>query len=320
MPKSLLPLASIIIPVYNGANFLRTAIESAINQTYSNFEIIVVNDGSTDDGETEGIALKYPNVKYFKKENGGVASALNFGIKHCVGEWIYWLSHDDMFDKHRLEKDFEIVNSNPDAKIVFSDLIKIDSEGNILGNTIYTTSNITKVSQLIENNCLHFCAIMFNKEVINEVGYFNEENRTMQDVEMVLKMNCMYPLYKNNYLGTYVRELPELLFKKFNVNLQRDMNFINELLDSEFFKSVYYSRSTSQDERYSDTTNLANFYRYIGNRSASIQLFKSALSTRDLGIVKKSVLLMIFYLKSFKSPRLILIRYKLREVFKQRIF
>jgi hypothetical protein len=161
---------------------------------------------------------------------------------------------------------------------------------------------------------------MFNKEVIYEVGYFNEENRTMQDVEMVLKMNCKYPFYKNNYSGTYVRECPELLFKKFNVNLQRDMNFINEFLDSKFFQSIYFSSSTSQDENYSDTIILANFYRYIGNRNASNKMFKSALSTRDLGKVKKSVLFVYFFLKSFYSPWLILIRYKLREVFKQRIF
>ena len=75
------PLISIVIPVYNGSNFLREAIDSALAQTYKNIEIIVVNDGSADDGETERIALSYGDkIRYFKKENGGVSSALNYGI------------------------------------------------------------------------------------------------------------------------------------------------------------------------------------------------------------------------------------------------
>jgi hypothetical protein len=137
---------------------------------------------------------------------------------------------------------------------------------------------------------------------------------------MVLKMNCKYPFYKNNYLGTYVREFPEILFKKFNINLQRDMNFINEFIESEFFQSEYYSSSLSQDEIYSDSIILANFYRYLGNKSASSNLIKSALSTQNFGVFKKSVLLGYFFIKSFNSPKLILIRYKLREVIKRCIF
>ena len=77
------PLVSIIIPVYNGANYMREAIDSALAQTYRNIEIIVVNDGSNDNGETERIALSYGDkIKYFHKENGGVSSALNLGIQN----------------------------------------------------------------------------------------------------------------------------------------------------------------------------------------------------------------------------------------------
>lgn len=72
------PLVSIIIPVYNGSDYLEEAIESALNQTYKNIEIIVINDGSTDNGATEMIALKYRDqIRYFHKTNGGVSSALN---------------------------------------------------------------------------------------------------------------------------------------------------------------------------------------------------------------------------------------------------
>ena len=86
------PKVSIVIPVYNGSNFLAEAIDSALSQTYHNTEIIVVNDGSTDEGATENIALSYGNkINYYLKKNGGVASALNFGIEKMSGEYFSWL-------------------------------------------------------------------------------------------------------------------------------------------------------------------------------------------------------------------------------------
>src|SRR6185436_20245230 len=100
---SFLPKVSIVIPVYNGSNYLRTAVESALAQTYSNIEIIVVNDGSTDDGDTEAIALSYGGrIKYYCKPNGHVASALNFGIRHMSGEYFSWLSHDDLYKSDKI--------------------------------------------------------------------------------------------------------------------------------------------------------------------------------------------------------------------------
>ena len=98
------PKISIIIPVYNGSNYLKDAIDSAIAQTYKNIEIIVVNDGSNDKGRTEAIAKSYGNkIRYFHKENGGVATALNLGVREDEGEYISWLSHDDLFLPYKLD-------------------------------------------------------------------------------------------------------------------------------------------------------------------------------------------------------------------------
>ena len=99
------PLVSIIIPVYNGSKYMCEAIESALSQTYDNIEILLINDGSADGGKTEEIALSYGNkIKYFYKENGGVSSALNFGIKNMKGEYFSWLSHDDSYEPKKIEK------------------------------------------------------------------------------------------------------------------------------------------------------------------------------------------------------------------------
>jgi glycosyltransferase involved in cell wall biosynthesis len=106
MPNLNLPKVSIVIPVYNGAKYLRQAIDSALAQTYANTEVIVVDDGSTDN--SPAIAADYADkIRFFRKPNGGVASALNFGIAHMEGEYFSWLSHDDMYvpDKIKLQMD-----------------------------------------------------------------------------------------------------------------------------------------------------------------------------------------------------------------------
>lgn len=107
------PLVSIVIPVYNGSNYLSEAIDSALSQTYENVEIIVVNDGSPDNGKTEEIAFSYGDkIRYFKKENGGSSSALNFGIKQMHGEWFSWLSHDDLYYPEKIEKQITYIIEN----------------------------------------------------------------------------------------------------------------------------------------------------------------------------------------------------------------
>ena len=97
------PLVSIVIPLYNGANYIEEALKCAIAQDYPNKEIIVVNDGSTDDGAGKEICLKYADsITYIEKENGGCSSALNCGIKAAKGEYISWLSHDDLYLPNKL--------------------------------------------------------------------------------------------------------------------------------------------------------------------------------------------------------------------------
>ncbi|OJU88159.1 hypothetical protein BGO17_04285 [Candidatus Saccharibacteria bacterium 49-20] len=144
-----LPLVSIVIPVYNGSNFLSQAIDSALSQTYPAIEVVVVNDGSTDNGESERAALSYGNkIHYYLKANGGVASALNFGIKKMSGEYFSWLSHDDLYEATKIEEEIAVLLSQPDP-----------------ANTVVACNSLT----LYENG-------MKRKDTINQAifdNYFN---------------------------------------------------------------------------------------------------------------------------------------------------
>lgn len=133
MNKEYRPLVSIIIPVYNGGNYLKLAIESALAQTYKNIEVLVINDGSTDN-DTRKIALSYGDkIRYFEKENGGVSSALNYGITLMNGEWFSWLSHDDEYFPDKIEKQIKLVRtineSDVDRTLIYSSFVLIDSNG-----------------------------------------------------------------------------------------------------------------------------------------------------------------------------------------------
>src|SRR5689334_22845299 len=115
------PKVSIIIPVYNGSNYLHEAIDSALAQTYKNIEVIVVNDGSTDEGATDKVALSYGDrITYISKQNGGVSTALNVGIQSSTGVFIAWLSHDDVFLPHKIELQVDVMFRNSWASVCYS--------------------------------------------------------------------------------------------------------------------------------------------------------------------------------------------------------
>ena len=138
---SKLPLVSIVIPVYNGGNYLKEAVDSALNQTYRNIEILVVNDGSKDDGKTEAIALSYGDkIRYLKKENGGVASALNMGIRNMKGEYFSWLSHDDLYYSEKIEKEMQAVQSLADKTTV----VQCEYDFYYMASGSLTTTNFHK--------------------------------------------------------------------------------------------------------------------------------------------------------------------------------
>lgn len=176
---------SIVIPVYNGENYLKEAIDSALAQTYKNIEVIVVNDGSTDN--TENIARSYGSrIKYLKKENGGVASAVNYGVREMSGEYFAWLSHDDIFDERKIDLQMAAMKQkSDDVDICFSNI-----------NVLYMKDNRVVPEDYLQyyeegqltNSCfapiffaIHGSTILVSKRLIDEVGVWDEKLKATQD-------------------------------------------------------------------------------------------------------------------------------------------
>lgn len=178
------PLVSIIIPVYNGSNFLKEAIDSALEQTYPNIEVLVVNDGSNDNGKTEFIAKSYGDkVRYFYKNNGGVSSALNFAVGLMKGDYLTWLSHDDVYDKNNIEN------------LISNTLIKEGTisavKTGVLENYVFLkgkeSGDIFLYTKPIDfwKEWIYACSILIPKNALEVIGGFNETNKTTQDVELI---------------------------------------------------------------------------------------------------------------------------------------
>lgn len=189
------PLVSIIIPLYNGANYVEQAIQSALSQTYENVEIIIVNDGSTDGGASKNICKKYAEkIVYLEKDNGGCASALNHGILNAKGEFISWLSHDDLYDINKIERQislYEDYSLNKQNTVISSVGRLIDSEGKEIQHPHRKNKGLYRSEQAFNyflfKSCPNGCGLLIPKILFERIGFFDENFKFVLDWNLWVK-------------------------------------------------------------------------------------------------------------------------------------
>jgi glycosyltransferase involved in cell wall biosynthesis len=183
------PRISIVIPVYNGANYLAEAIESALAQTYDNVEVLVVDDGSTDGGQTRAVADSFGRrITYVHKENGGVSSALNRGIEAMQGDYFAWLSHDDRYHPDKLQRQVDHLRDHPGVEILGTGLDVIDEQGRVTSSHSCGTLKALSNGRAVMDEWVYGCSLLIARGAFARAGTFNVDNRTVQDLEMWLKM------------------------------------------------------------------------------------------------------------------------------------
>lgn len=187
--KNFEPLVSIVIPVYNGANYLALAIDSALAQmqTYKNIEVIVVNDGSSDGGATERVARAYGHsIRYFEKKNGGVASALNLAVGEARGQFVSWLSHDDVYTPRKIERQIEFLAEQPEpwGCVVYGDYSVFSHKSFDDAQIALPSTDPADFRYFITvQNILHGCTLLIPKAAFDKHGLFDESLRTTQDYD-----------------------------------------------------------------------------------------------------------------------------------------
>lgn len=205
------PKVSIIIPVFNGDVFLRQAIDSALAQTYTNIEIIVVNDGSDDAGATDAIAKSYGDqIRYFSKPNGGCGSALNFGIQKMHGELFSWLSHDDLYRPKKIERQVTkyLAQNNPDS-IIFSGFIMQDELNRRIGSRLahryLNATQLAKPLYPLLRGLIHGCTLLIPRHLFEQIAYFDERLRTTQDYALFFNLFRKVPLIYDDHVNVIAR-------------------------------------------------------------------------------------------------------------------
>lgn len=249
------PKASIVIPVYNGSNYLREAVDSALNQTYRNIEVIVVNDGSNDSGKTKEIAKSYgKRIRYFYKENGGVASALNLGIRNMKGEYFSWLSHDDVYYPSKIEEQIKYLRDiNRDDIIIYSDFELIDTNSKFIKDVRLGEIEPKKIiAALLYESFMHGCTLLIPRKCFQDEMLFNENLRSTQDYDLWFRLSMNYNfvhldkvlIKSRQHSGQGIRTLRKSHFKECNDFFLSWMKQL-EQRETEYFiiepKSLYFA-------------------------------------------------------------------------------
>lgn len=191
------PTVSVILPVYNGADYVRFAIESVLAQTFRDFELIIVDDGSTDG--TAQIVSSYGDnrIRYFKKDNGGVATAVNYGLRAAAGRYISWLSHDDVFLPTKLEMQVAAREKVGEPSVIYTDFQFINSTGAITEERrIGHHSPGETVRNLLVAGSISFAAysLFYDKQCLEQVGLYDESQPFTQDADMLIRLARRFPL------------------------------------------------------------------------------------------------------------------------------
>ncbi|MBY6036288.1 glycosyltransferase [Fictibacillus nanhaiensis] len=231
------PLVSILIPFYN-CPFIHLAIESALNQTYPHVEIIVIDDGSTINAHL--IDAYRSKIKCIKQENNGVSGALNTGLRNAAGEYIAWLSSDDLFDEHKINKQLEFMLTR-NSVISFTNFNLINSENKITKSNVgYPFKDEWDVAKtMLVSNPINGCTVLMKKSVIGDVGWFDENLLYAQDYEYWIRCRLRYSIdyyhctltnYRvHNSMGSIVYK--EKQMKEFHQVRSKYTNAINALIN-----------------------------------------------------------------------------------------
>lgn len=184
-----MPSVSVIIPTYNKSQMVCDAIESVLNQTYKDFEIIVIDDGSTDD--TKQKLSKYRDkIIYYWQTNKGLSNARNKGIEISKGEFIALLDHDDMWFPDKLQKQMKLFE-NKKVGLVYSNAIVIDEAGNILGfsfdSSIYKPYRGNVLENLFWWNIIPCSSVIFKKELLLKAGLFDPTLTFSEEYDLFLR-------------------------------------------------------------------------------------------------------------------------------------
>lgn len=185
-----IPKVSVCIPVYRNSTLIKETVDSILNQTYKNFEIILVDDGSEDNDETWNVISSFGGpVRAFKQKNTGIAGAKNTCVNYAKGELIAFCDHDDLWKPTKLEKQVKILDENPDLDFVFSSFTRFSPEEGELKTLPKGDVDKDIFSWMLPKSYMLTSTLILRKTTWDTVGPYNTTFKLADDYEFMLRLS-----------------------------------------------------------------------------------------------------------------------------------
>ena len=191
MPK---PLVSVITPAYNVGSFIRQSVESALAQTWENLEVIVIDDGSSDDTGTRLNAIGDQRVRYYREPHRGQAAAANTAIAAADGSYIAFLDGDDLWMSTKIETHLQLHQQHPEVDMTFSLSSTIDEQGRILDPPpIHREGPVSLRELLVENVTRNGSSAVLRRDALDRAGWFHADLTRCYDLDLYIRIARLRP-------------------------------------------------------------------------------------------------------------------------------
>ena len=270
-----IPNVSVIIPTYNRADLVKRAIKSVLDQTYQNFELIVINDNSLDDTINVINTFKDSRIQCIShKKNRGAPAARNTGINKSRGEYIAFLDDDDEWLPEKLEIQLEYLNHRPNVGLIYAGYEIVDKDKNKI-HRINPKERGNTFHRILHTNFIGSPTVLVRRECFESVGGFDEKFKSSQDWDMWIRISQKYD----------VDYVPNIL-AKYNISGNRITTNMNSVINGHIqILSKYDDYYKMHNEIYSTIlTLIAIDYSLIGDVPNSNKYFRAAFRTRVLNI------------------------------------
>lgn len=248
-----MPLISVVIPMFNAAATVKDTVESVLNQTWIDFELIIVNDGSTDDSVAIVQQFSDPRIQIISQANAGAPASRNRGLAAATGEFVAFLDADDLWTTDKLEAQLKALQANPDAALAYSWNQFIDASGRLicLGRRVDVSDNAYQtllVTNFIENGSNP----LIRRQALIDVGGFDQSLRSSQDRDLYLRLAKRFRFVRVPSYQVLYRMTPGSITSDLTRQEQQALAFIDRAF-AEAPNSLQHLKSKS----------LAHLYRYL---------------------------------------------------------
>jgi len=298
---------TVLMPAYNCGHYISQSIKSILNQTYKEFEFIIIDDGSTDNTEEIICSFKDSRIIYKKTKNKGTSAALNYGLKLSNCDWIARIDADDLNVSTRLEVQLNFLNENPDYDIVSSWSVYFKSSHKILFLLREPVNHRQIYKYLNLHNPLNQSAVIYRKKIIKKEGY-DESFRNNEDFELFYRIRDKVRFYNIPQFLVYTRMRPE---SKSNIT---ENNNVYEMLFNPAFKNLIEAKSKGEHFYWASTIAWINFF--YGDRKSSRGYFKTSISVKNSAAYLATFLADEYFYKLINSR----LRYRLQNLFQNKKF